>query len=86
MSAVEDAPIATYPSLRGKTVLITGGGSGIGAALTRRFVEQGARTAFIDIAEAPSNLVECQQDRCRRAVPMDLERLSGHRQLGLGES
>ena len=47
-------PIASYPSLRGKTALITGGGSGIGAALTRRFAEQGCKVAFLDIAEAPS--------------------------------
>ncbi len=48
------SPIATYPSLAERTVLITGGGSGIGAALTRRFAEQRARVAFIDIAEGPS--------------------------------
>jgi len=53
-NAVEEAPIATYPSLKGKTVLVTGGGGGIGAAIVRRFVEQGAKTGFIDIAEAPS--------------------------------
>lgn len=39
---------ANYPSLRGKVVLITGGASGIGACLVRRFAGQGARTAFID--------------------------------------
>ncbi len=47
-------PIATYPSLAGRTVLVTGGGSGIGAAMTRRFAEQGARVGFLDIAQAPS--------------------------------
>lgn len=46
--------IATYPSLRDKVVLITGGGGGIGAQLTRRFAEQGSRVAFLDIAEGPS--------------------------------
>lgn len=49
----------TYPSvshadLSGRGVLITGGGSGIGAALVEGFVKQGARVAFIDIAEEPS--------------------------------
>lgn len=46
--------IATYPSLRDAVVLITGGGSGIGAALTRRFAQQGAKVGFLDIARAPS--------------------------------
>jgi NAD(P)-dependent dehydrogenase (short-subunit alcohol dehydrogenase family) len=58
-NAIEDAPIAAYPSLRGKVALITGGGGGIGAAITRRFAEQGAKTAFIDVAEEASKaLVE----------------------------
>lgn len=43
-----------YEDLRGASVLITGGGSGIGAALTEGFVAQGAKVAFIDIAEADS--------------------------------
>jgi D-xylose 1-dehydrogenase len=45
---------AIYPDLAGKSVLVTGGGSGIGAAIVRAFVRQRAKVGFIDIAEAPS--------------------------------
>lgn len=55
----EKSPGAIYPDLEGKSVLITGGGSGIGAAIVRAFVRQQAKVGFIDIAEAPSRaLVE----------------------------
>lgn len=47
-------PDATFPDLEGASVLVTGGGSGIGAALTEGFARQGAKVAFIDIAEEPS--------------------------------
>jgi NAD(P)-dependent dehydrogenase (short-subunit alcohol dehydrogenase family) len=50
---------AIYPDLAGRSVFVTGGGSGIGAALTRAFAHQGSRVAFVDIAEAASReLVE----------------------------
>ena len=50
---------ASYPSLRGRNVFITGGGSGIGGCLTESFAKQGSRVAFVDIAEGPSQaLVE----------------------------
>ena len=50
---------ARFPSLRGRCVFITGGGSGIGAAMVQGFAAQGARVAFIDVAQGPSEaLVE----------------------------
>ncbi|WP_157220721.1 SDR family NAD(P)-dependent oxidoreductase [Flavisphingomonas formosensis] len=42
---------ATYPSLAGKRVFISGGGSGIGEGLVEAFVAQGARVAFCDILQ-----------------------------------
>ncbi len=40
---------ATYPSLRNRTILVTGGASGIGADIVRAFAAQGAKVGFIDI-------------------------------------
>ncbi len=42
---------AIYPSLRDRAVLITGGATGIGASLVTHFAAQGARVAFLDIAD-----------------------------------
>ena len=45
---------ARYPSLTERSVVVTGGGSGIGAQIVRRFCEQGSRVAFLDIDRAAS--------------------------------
>ena len=43
---------ARYPSLADRTVLVTGGATGIGACLVEQFAAQGARVGFIDIDAA----------------------------------
>src|SRR5215472_14313226 len=54
----------TYPSLRDAVVLITGGASGIGAAMVESFALQGSRVAFLDLAdESASRLVAGLRDR-----------------------
>lgn len=42
---------AIYPSLRNKTVLVTGGAEGIGAATVELFSLQGCQVIFLDIAQ-----------------------------------
>lgn len=45
-----------FDDLRGASVFVTGGGSGIGAALVRGLLAQGARVAFVDLARSESGL------------------------------
>jgi NAD(P)-dependent dehydrogenase (short-subunit alcohol dehydrogenase family) len=48
---------AIYPSLKGKVVFVSGGGSGIGASIVEGFVRQGARVGFIDIDDTASDVL-----------------------------
>ena len=57
MSDVEN--VATYPSLNGRTVVVTGGASGIGESIVRHFAAQGSKVGFIDLdGDAGRSLAE----------------------------
>ncbi len=51
------AKLAHYPSLRGQRVFVTGGGTGIGAAIVTAFAQQGAQVAFVDLAQDESEVL-----------------------------
>tara|TARA_B100001564_G_scaffold353239_1_gene361870 strand:+ start:91 stop:861 length:771 start_codon:yes stop_codon:yes gene_type:complete len=44
--------IASYPSLKNKVVIVTGGASGIGESIVEQFVIQKSKVAFFDIQES----------------------------------
>ncbi len=56
---------AIYASLKDRTVLVTGGASGIGEAIVRAFAEQGSRVGFLDVdmKSAEKLLSELPADR-----------------------
>ncbi|MEI9994436.1 MAG: SDR family oxidoreductase [Rhizomicrobium sp.] len=58
---------AIYPSLKGKRVVVTGGGSGIGAAIVAAFARQGAKVYFLDILDAESHALEQEFGGCDHA-------------------
>lgn len=66
-------PSVRHADLEGRSVLITGGGSGIGAALTEGFLRQGAMVAFIDIAREASEALADRLERETGSRPLFLE-------------
>jgi D-xylose 1-dehydrogenase len=61
---VKNDTYATYPSLRNRIVVVSGGASGIGEAIVSAFAAQGAQVAFLDIQDkAAARLIE----RCKES-------------------
>jgi D-xylose 1-dehydrogenase len=58
---------ATYPSLRDRVALITGGASGIGAEMVRQFAGNGAKVAFIDIQDEAAQALVAELAPCTHA-------------------
>ncbi|MBC8027004.1 MAG: SDR family oxidoreductase [Steroidobacteraceae bacterium] len=63
---------AVYPSLAGKTVVITGGGSGIGEEIVTGFARQDARVFFLDVATTESQALVAKLGNGTRFLKCDV--------------
>ncbi len=63
-----------FPDLAARPVFITGGGSGIGAALTLGFLRQGARVAFVQRSDASAFCDDAERETGNRPLflPCDI--------------
>eukprot|EP01034_Spumella_vulgaris_P005917 gene5917-7547_t len=70
--------LAKFPSLQGRAVFVTGGGSGIGAAIVRRLAEDGADVAFSYSAspERAQQVVGAVEALGRRALAIKADQAS----------
>lgn len=66
--------LATFADLDAASVFLTGGGSGIGAALTEGFLQQGAKAAFVQRSDASAFVEEMAQSTGNRPlfIPCDV--------------
>jgi NAD(P)-dependent dehydrogenase (short-subunit alcohol dehydrogenase family) len=63
---------ARYPNLAGRTVFVSGGASGIGAAFVAAFAAQGCRVAFVDIADASGEALAARLGAATRYTHCDV--------------
>lgn len=75
---------ATFPSLSGKTVFVTGGAGGIGAETVRAFAAQGAKVGFLDINADAGKALLAELDGVHAFAQSDLRDIEALR-IALGE-
>jgi len=63
---------AVYPSLANKTVVVTGGGSGIGEVIVESFVRQKSQVFFLDVAENDSKALAARLGNGAKFVKCDI--------------
>ena len=59
---------AFYPDLKDRTVVITGGASGIGEAMARAFASQGSKVGILDIDAASGSVLVAELRQHNRNV------------------
>jgi D-xylose 1-dehydrogenase len=81
----------TYPSLKNKRIVITGGASGIGEVIVRAFAEQGAKISIIDVdieaasvlqTELKANQIHCYHCDVSQHTLLQQTITSAHRAMG----
>jgi len=60
----------TYPSLRNRVIIVTGGASGIGKAIVEAFAMQNAQVAFLDIQDEPAEQLTKRLTSAGATVPV----------------
>lgn len=63
---------ATYPSLAGRTAIITGGATGLGNEFVRHFAQQGSRVGFVDVDEQQGEALAAELGPDVRFLPCDV--------------
>lgn len=63
---------ASFPDLKDKSIAITGGAGGIGAATVRGFHRQGSKVAFFDIAQEAGESLSAELGEGASFFPLDL--------------
>ncbi len=72
--------MASYSELKGKSVIVTGAGRGIGLAIARRFIEEGCRVMLADIAKGEADeVIALAGEHGTQAMYMDVDVTSTER-------